>query len=100
MLLLNSINSFSQQRSYIATISHRIDSICMANDVKYCQVNYNEASNGNVIRNGKLRLDDCFLIIDDIYYYDLSKLVDFYIGMSYGSFFEGRKKALIISFQR
>jgi hypothetical protein len=78
MVLFNSYNSYSQEKCCTSVISHRIDSICKANNVKYCDPNPN-LSWQMVQKKLTFKLDANFLIFDEKYYYDLSKLRYFYI---------------------
>jgi hypothetical protein len=97
ILLFATANLFSQEKCSTAVISHRIDSICKANDVKLCIMHQINGPDW-IVESGNFRFDDCFLIINEKHYFDLTKLIHFYIDDYYG-LFRKSGKALFVDFQ-
>lgn len=91
----------AQQKCQTEELSERIDSICKANNLNYCEVyfywNHDSGISDMKRQSGKFRLDDCFLIINENHWYDLSKLIDFNV---YVNPKEPEKRVLYVKFQQ
>lgn len=96
-----------QGRSQCATkfVSQRIDSICKAKSITNCEVYYYTRNGGSdyisfvdhkKITDGTFRLDDCFFIVNEDGYFDLSKLLNFTFDIKPDN---PKKNRLIIHFQ-
>ena len=88
-VLFIAYNMYAQQKCETTCISNRIDSICKAYKIDYCEVYFYRTSSyepkttiSEKQVEGKFKLDNCFLIVNsdtDDYYFNLSKLITFHI---------------------
>jgi len=87
LFVIVQLNVYSQKKCPTECISSRIDSICKLKNVSDCEVYFyyldRDTYKNNEIYSrsqdkGKFLLVDGFLVVNDVYY-DLSKLVNFYI---------------------
>lgn len=100
-VVICSFVAVAQEKCPTAALSERIDSICKANNLNYCQVYFYWNNDIGITDkknySGKFRLDDCFLIINENHWYDLSKLIDFNV---YVNPKEPEKRVLYVKFQQ
>jgi hypothetical protein len=85
-ICLFAFGAYSQNKASAALIAQRIDSVCKANKIKLCSVYYRYpftsgsisiVETGTYVYDKNFRFDDCFLIVNNQYYYDLTKLIYF-----------------------
>lgn len=81
-ILLIGYNVYSQDSAVSKRLSLQLDSICKANNIKLCSIYFrtggeDKDSNRFDSKNTGFRFHDSFLIINDLTYYNLDKLIFF-----------------------
>jgi hypothetical protein len=96
LLMIAAFNTQAQQCNS-KCISHKIDSVCKANNITKCIATlYLPANEKPQVALGKFTFDECFFIVDNTYYFDLSRL----LGFSVTNDLFSRNKTLQISFSK
>jgi hypothetical protein len=77
LFILIEFSVYSQCKCNTDCMSHRIDSLCKAKNVSYCEIFYN-SNDGSSIKSSKgiFKFDGCFLIVNERYF-NLSKMISF-----------------------
>lgn len=105
LFVIVTINLQGQNQCATKYVSQRIDSICKAKCITNCEVFYYTRNGGSdilsyidhrILIDGTFRLDDCFFIVNDNFYFDLSKLLNFSFAIKPDN---PKKNKLIIHFQ-
>lgn len=105
LFVILAVNVQGQNHCATKCISERIDSICKAQGITMCEVYFYTRNGGSdyisrvdhdIITEGTFRLDDCFFIVNEGRYFDLTKLLNFIIDIKPEN---PKKNRLIIHFQ-
>jgi len=82
VILLIGCSVYSQERIVSKGLSQQLDSICKVNNIKLCSVYFrtggeNRDNNKFDSKNTSFKFADSFLIISDVTFYNLDKLIFF-----------------------
>ena len=82
VILLIGYNVYSQDKIVSKGLSQQLDSICKVNNIKLCSVYFRtggEDKDNNKFdsKNTSFKFSDSFLIINDVTFYNLDKLIYF-----------------------
>ena len=80
------LNLFSQSECNTSEMANKIDSICTANNIKLCTIYLKQGSENTYSSYGnylsEFKIDKYFIVIENKYYYNLSKLLIFNIYLN------------------
>jgi len=81
-ILLIGYNVYSQDKPISKSLSQQLDSICKVNNIKICSIYFrtggeDKDNNRFDFKNTSFKFSDSFLIINDVTFYNLDKLIYF-----------------------